>query len=119
MLSTTYSAPSSRVTRDDGAEYRGSGASEDAVQVRPADRARGLGHLRSLVVDHDIPLSLPLLFALHAVELAAVCLTVGHDNLLIEWHRSGSSRTWPHNGTLTRTSVLRSGRRAGMAVRRR
>src|SRR5215218_5775995 len=64
-----------------------SGLAEDAVEVRPADGADGLGHPGALVVDPDLALRLALLLALHAVELAAPGLR--HDGLLAySLHRS-------------------------------
>ena len=63
-----------------GASARASGLAEDPVEVRAADGADALGHLGALVVDANLALSLALLLALHAVELAAPGLR--HDGLL-------------------------------------
>jgi len=54
---------------------------EDAVEVRAAHRALGLGHPGALVVDVHLARGLALRLALHAVELAAVRLR--HDFLLV------------------------------------
>src|SRR5690349_21057563 len=52
-----------------------SGLTEDPVQVGATDRALALGHPSPVGLD-DLAFGLALFLALHAVELAAVC--IGH-----------------------------------------
>src|SRR6476660_8578422 len=63
-----------------GAAVRSSGLAENPVEVGSADRADGLRHPGALVVHANLTLSLALLLALDAVELAAPGLR--HDGLL-------------------------------------